>query len=247
MQILKSDAWLEHRQRIRKQQKRAERKQLEGRDSSAPADDPDQDDQAQEEDPQSDLLGKKQRRKVARAVEENNELAQRTEYIPGEGRPVSFCSQIVAESPTAPQSNGLGVEDLVAERRQIFGQNSSVQETGRSGTNLDSSDDEDEDDDDEFVIVLEAVRERKRFEAELSRPLASLEKLSQTGWKLHNNFKVQHGILDDSDRIDLFQGEGSGKLVGHNPVIAQVLSKDTQRTSTGGGIGASQDCMILEY
>lgn len=44
-----------------------------------------------------------------------------------------------------------------------------------------------EEDDDEFMIVMHAVRERKKMEAESGKPLLK-DKLSQTGWKMKNNF-----------------------------------------------------------
>ena len=58
------------------------------------------------------------------------------------------------------------------------------------------------------MIVLQAVRERKKFEAELNRPMCK-DKLSQTGWKLHQNFrsKAAH-VIDERDRIDLLASNG---------------------------------------
>ena len=44
-----------------------------------------------------------------------------------------------------------------------------------------------DEDEDEFMIVLQAVRERKKYEAELAKPMLK-DKLSQTGWKLKDNF-----------------------------------------------------------
>ena len=85
------------------------------------------------------------------------------------------------------------------------------------------------------MIVLQAVRERKKFEAEINRPLCK-EKLSQTGWKLHNNFRIKsNAILDERDRIDLFSKTG---------VVAEI--------QPDGALGQSRtsdpdDCIILEY
>ena len=72
-------------------------------------------------------------------------------------------------------------DDPVEERRRIFGENSCSDDEGGSRGSEECGADEDED---EFMIVLQAVRERKKFEAELNRPMVK-DKLSQTGWKLH--------------------------------------------------------------
>jgi len=94
-------------------------------------------------------------------------------------------------------------DDPIAERRRIFGEESQTDEEDKE-----SEGDRQEEDEDEFMIVLQAVRERKKFEAEINRPMMK-EKLSQTGWKLHNNFRIKsNAVLDDRDRIDLFAKTG---------------------------------------
>ena len=78
------------------------------------------------------------------------------------------------------------------------------------------------------MIVLQAVRERKKNEAEANRPLMK-DKLSQTGWKLRENFlKRGNAHLEDKDRIDVFNG----------PVITE---EDREEESD------EDDCVILEY
>ena len=63
------------------------------------------------------------------------------------------------------------------------------------------------------------------------------DKLSQTGWKLHNNFRIKSkAILDDRDRIDLFAKNG---------VLAQVQSSEFENDKER--ISDPDDCIILEY
>ena len=65
-------------------------------------------------------------------------------------------------------------EDPAEDRKRIFGDD---QESDKS--------DRDEEED-EFMMVLRAVRDRSKFETH-NRPLLK-DKLSQTGWKLRENF-----------------------------------------------------------
>jgi len=108
-------------------------------------------------------------------------------------------------------------DDPVAERRRIFGEpdtqsddseGQDPQNSEKRKKDVDSDDSvgcRQEEDDDEFAIVLQAVRERKKYETDLNRPLIK-EKLSQTGWKLRENFmKRSNAHLDDRDRIDVFE------------------------------------------
>jgi len=96
------------------------------------------------------------------------------------------------------------------------------------------------------MIVLQAVRERKRYEQEINRPMLK-DKLSQTGWKLRENFmKKSNNILDDKDRIDVFNSTGA---------TAEVTMGGGTVTSGGGVLAAieradsesSGDVIILEY
>jgi hypothetical protein len=62
-------------------------------------------------------------------------------------------------------------DDPEEERRKIFGEESN------SSDSEGNDHEREEEDEDEFMIVLQAVRERKKFEAEINRPLLK-EKLS---------------------------------------------------------------------
>ena len=117
-------------------------------------------------------------------------------------------------------------DDPVSERKRIFGDKSDD----------DSSSSSQEEDEDEFMIVMQAVRERKRLEAEVARLPASM-KLSQTGWKLRNQFKPQPlAVIDERDRVDLLEN-GLPK-----PATQVVAPEPTQQA-----VDDSQDCVILEY
>ena len=53
---------------------------------------------------------------------------------------------------------------------------------------------------------MQATKERKKFEEDINRPNMK-NKLSQTGWKIRQNFnKRSHAHMDDKDRIDVFGG-----------------------------------------
>ena len=72
------------------------------------------------------------------------------------------------------------------------------------------------------------MRERKKHEAESNRPLLK-DKLSQTGWKLRENFmKKANAFLDEKDRIDVFSGSGG------------LIEEDKSD-------GSENDLIILEY
>ena len=99
-------------------------------------------------------------------------------------------------------------DDPQEERRRIFGEEESLSsgdDSEKEGEDSDDSVGRDRDEDeDEFMIVLQAVRERKKYEAELAKPLMK-DKLSQTGWKLKDNFlKRQNAFIDEKDRVDVF-------------------------------------------
>ena len=119
-------------------------------------------------------------------------------------------------------------DDPEEERRKIFGEES-------NSLDSEGNDQErEEEDEDEFMIVLQAVRERKKFEAEINRPLLK-EKLSQTGWKLHQNFRIKsNAVLDDRDRIDIFTHKGTAVTP-----IAQTCTQQVEDDPN--------DCVILEY
>lgn len=86
-------------------------------------------------------------------------------------------------------------DDPISERKRIFGDKSDSS----------SSSSEQDEDEDEFMIVMQAVRERKKLEAEVARLPANM-KLSQTGWKLKNQFRPQPlAIIDERDRVDLLE------------------------------------------
>ena len=72
---------------------------------------------------------------------------------------------------TSKEQQDLEEDDPIEERRKIFGEESipSDEEGNSQG--------KEEEDEDEFMIVLQAVRERKKFEAEINRPLLK-DKLS---------------------------------------------------------------------
>ena len=99
-------------------------------------------------------------------------------------------------------------DDPQEERRRIFGEEESCSDDESDKDNAEESDDsvgrDRDEDEDEFMIVLQAVRERKKYEAELAKPMMK-DKLSQTGWKLKDNFmKRQNAYIDDKDRVDVF-------------------------------------------
>lgn len=54
------------------------------------------------------------------------------------------------------------------------------------------------------MIVIQAIKERKKHETDGNKALLK-DKLSQTGWKLRENFmKKSNAFLDEKDRIDIF-------------------------------------------
>ena len=81
------------------------------------------------------------------------------------------------------------------------------------------------------MIVLQAVRERKKIEAE-NGDLKMKDKLSQTGWKLKHNFmKKSNACIDDKDRIDVFT------------MGAVIIEKERDEQSSG----SDNDCILLDY
>jgi hypothetical protein len=141
-------------------------------------------------------------------------------------------------------------EDPIEERRRIFGEESSDSDSDeqnpkdlnkeKDASDTDSVGNCKDEDEDEFLIVLQAVRERKKFEAEINRPMLK-DKLSQTGWKLRENFmKKSHSVIDDRDRIDVFNLDPnlmSGSGSGNKPGV----------TVDGRVSDNSDDVIILEY
>ena len=123
-------------------------------------------------------------------------------------------------------------DDPQEERRRIFGEeeslsdNDSDKEAGSQASDDSVGHDRDEDED-EFMIVLQAVRERKKYEAELAKPMLK-DKLSQTGWKLKDNFlKRQNAFIDDKDRVDVFDSEQANLSVEKGGILA-VAENDRQ-------------------
>jgi hypothetical protein len=87
-----------------------------------------------------------------------------------------------------------------------------------------------EEDEDEFMIVLQAIRERKKMEADSGKPMTG-GKMSQTGWKVKQNFmKKNNAALDEKDRIDVFNG----------PLIMEDKGSDQESDD-------AEDVVILEY
>ncbi|CDW71267.1 UNKNOWN [Stylonychia lemnae] len=96
-------------------------------------------------------------------------------------------------------------DDPMEARRRMFGEESQDSDDSGCGSD-DSLGNAREEEEDEFMIVLQAVRERKKNEAENGKILLK-DKLSQTGWKLRENFmKKTNAYIDDKDRIDVFNG-----------------------------------------
>ena len=118
-------------------------------------------------------------------------------------------------------------EDLVDERRLIFGEQETQEPDGSESD--DSIERNPEEEEEEFLIVMQACRERKRFEEDAKRPMMR-EKLSQTGWKIRSNFlKKTHLYMDDKDRIDVFAEKAT-------------VVREERRESVSSG-----ECMILDY
>jgi hypothetical protein len=136
-------------------------------------------------------------------------------------------------------------EDPVEERRRIFGEVDSSSESDeqdprekgdREASDTDSVGNTKDEDEDEFLIVLQAVRERKKFEAEINRPMLK-DKLSQTGWKIRDNFlKKAYAPIDERDRVDVFN------------VDPNADPKDKSGVKVDGRLSSnSDDVIILEY
>ncbi len=135
-------------------------------------------------------------------------------------------------------------EDPIEERRRIFGEVDSDSESDeqnpkdkeeKEASDTDSVGNTKDEDEDEFLIVLQAVRERKKFEAEINRPILK-DRLSQTGWKLRENFmKKAYAPIDERDRIDVFNLD---------PAAAP---KEKGLKVDGRVSSQSDDVIILEY
>lgn len=136
-------------------------------------------------------------------------------------------------------------EDPIEERRVMFGEVSSDSEQDPEDEEKEDegykSDDSVkkarggdqgamEEDEDEFMIVLQAIRERKKMEADSGKPMMG-GKMSQTGWKVKQNFmKKNNAALDEKDRIDVFNG----------PLIMEDKGSDQESDD-------AEDVVILEY
>ena len=136
-------------------------------------------------------------------------------------------------------------EDPIEERRVMFGEVSSDSEQDPEEEEKEDdgykSDDSVkkarggdqgamEEDEDEFMIVLQAIRERKKMEADSGKPMTG-GKMSQTGWKVKQNFmKKNNAALDEKDRIDVFNG----------PLITDDKGSDQESDD-------AEDVVILEY
>ena len=96
---------------------------------------------------------------------------------------------------------------------------------------------------------MEATKERKKYEAEINRPFLK-DKLSQTGWKIRENFLKKSNInMDEKDRIDVFGGDDQ-------PGLKAMLNAPNISGGSGMGIDTRRimddsdsdgDCMILDY
>ena len=136
-------------------------------------------------------------------------------------------------------------EDPQEERRRIFGEQESGSENSQNTQKAEESDDsvgkDKDEDEDEFMIVLQAVRERKKYEAEVNKPMLK-DKLSQTGWKLRDNFlKKQNSFIDDRDRVDVFNSEQANVPVEKGGVLAEPGGSKKVRPAD------DDDVIILEY
>ena len=90
-----------------------------------------------------------------------------------------------------------------------------------------------EEDEDEFMIVLQAIRERKKIEAETGGSVIK-GKLSQTGWKLKQNFlHKNNSLIEDKDRIDVFNGP--------------LIQAEKKIGEHGEESGREDEVIILEY
>ena len=66
------------------------------------------------------------------------------------------------------------------------------------------------------------------------------DKLSQTGWKLKDNFlKRQNAFIDEKDRVDVFDSPQANVPVEKGGILAVV---DNDRKS-----GDSDEVVVLEY
>ena len=66
------------------------------------------------------------------------------------------------------------------------------------------------------------------------------DKLSQTGWKLKDNFlKRQNAFIDEKDRVDVFDSAQANVPVEKGGILAVV---DNDRKS-----GDSDEVVVLEY
>lgn len=94
-----------------------------------------------------------------------------------------------------------------------------------------------DEEEDEFLIVMQACKERKKYEHDIGKPMLK-DKLSQTGWKIRQNFmKKTNALLDEKDRIDVFGGANQPALRNsHEPEEYNRLTSDS-----------SGDCLILDY
>lgn len=100
-------------------------------------------------------------------------------------------------------------EDLVEERRKIFGEEeypTQMADKDKEDQESDNSVERNlEEEEEEFLIVMTAAKERKKHEADLMKGSLLKDKLSQTGWKIRRNFNNRnHANMDEKDRIDLF-------------------------------------------
>jgi hypothetical protein len=155
--------------------------------------------------------------------------------------------------PLHPESSTVVEEDEddpIEERRIMFGEVSSSSSSSSSQEEKTPHEKEEpegyesddsvkaargaaDEEDDEFMIVAHATRERRRLEAESGKPLLK-DKLSQTGWKMKNNFfKISNANIDERDRIDVFNG----------PTIAQQEKVEKKEVESD----SEDDVVVLDY
>ena len=112
-------------------------------------------------------------------------------------------------------------------------------------------------------MVMAASKERKKQEQKLVKGSHLKSKLSQTGWKIRNNFLQQGaGIVDEKDRIDLFDiAEGCSQNLdrfaddGQQPAYANQYNQHNgpqikvrpYRKHDDNDSSSDGDCMILDY
>ena len=104
-------------------------------------------------------------------------------------------------------------------------------------------------------MVETASKERRRIEIEAKN--TKMGKMSQTGWKIRQNFITKSNIaLDDEERVDLFDLVKNNYLEKMKQGKTLIISGKTQYGKLLKNLGMgrkydqsddSDDCMVLEY